>query len=174
MNDNNHKKRFKAHSNIDNALQNPLWSNTNNKEFINVGDYSSTFKFNSKFSNNLKAIKNNPNIDVKVRKKVKTAGDNSNDSLFQNNFGYFNQFYDKSVNNFNLSNYTPLLINEKSNENAEFHNYTVYPITPTLPSLENQIDYREDQPMPLPIPKDSNFYSYDQSYKNPQLKAKSS
>ena len=79
------------------------------------------------------------------------------------------------MNNFNLSNYAPLTFNEKRNENNEFQNFDVDPWTPTLPNLESQSEYREDQSMPIPIPRNNvDFYSFDNSYTSHQYKAKSS
>lgn len=60
------KWKFKKHSNTDQALYNPFWSTTQNKEFGNVGDYSSNVKLKSKHkTKNLGIIKNNSKIDVR-------------------------------------------------------------------------------------------------------------
>ena len=49
--------------------QNQLWTTTQYYDFSNVGDYNSTYKFNTKRKpKELKVLKNNSNIDVKVRK----------------------------------------------------------------------------------------------------------
>lgn len=66
-----------------------IGASTNYNGFHRPNDYNSEAKHKSGRPDGM--IHTNSKIDVKLRKKIKTAGDKNTDSLFQNTFGSFNQ-----------------------------------------------------------------------------------
>lgn len=139
---------------------------TNYNEFPKTNDYISGYKVNPKLKLKDTKLRNNLNIDVKLRKKVKTAGENNYESLFQTTFGSFNHL--NSFNNTNEINRTnPLPLNLIDNP---FDFSYEENCTPTLPNVENQGMRIEDQPIPQPIPQliprmQNNYENTEYSYR---------
>jgi hypothetical protein len=142
--------------------------NTEYNRFPNFNDYNSNVKIKplARQSN----IKQNSSsqVEVKIRKKVKTAGDNSHESVFHTTFGSLKQASMFS-NTKQMNNLKPVPLNTNDNP---FEISWEETHTPTLPNLENQAG-RAEQKEPLPLPKNNDRQSLDYSYKA-SGKAKSS
>mmetsp|Transcript_27190 Transcript_27190/g.31362 ORF Transcript_27190/g.31362 Transcript_27190/m.31362 type:complete len:171 (-) Transcript_27190:448-960(-) len=160
------KKRHDMYVNSLKEKEKNFGNYTQYNDFTNSNDYNSTYKVRDKKKISENKMTNiSANIDVKVRKKVKTAGENTYESLFNTTFGSLHQ----------ISHQIPLTFSSNRMENTVFHRTYVDPCTPTLPCLDTQSVKREDQPMPLPIPKNDEKYSgHEYTYTNFHLKAKSS
>lgn len=106
-----HQNQFKYNSDVTienhgNSTSYNDFSSSKLNFIINVGfKLASSLKFK-----NLK-LKNNSNIDVNLRKKVKTAGDKqTKENIFRTTFGSFNQINDfDNTKNVNLANQIGLM-----------------------------------------------------------------
>ena len=139
-----------------------LSAGTNYNEFPKTNDYTSGYRANPKLKLKDTKLRNNSNIDIKLRKKVKTAGENNYESLFQTTFGSFNQLTSfNNTNEINRTNPLPLNLIDNPFDFSYEEN-----CTPTLPNVENQGMRHEDQPMPRPIPRiQNNVENTEYSYR---------
>ena len=151
-------------------------NSTNYRDFPRPGDYVSGGKApQEERSKDMKPINNN--IEVKVRKKVKTAGQSNPESLFHTTFGSFNQALKYQSDKFNMSNAEPILINDNTYEYGK-NSLTAPNLdhgTPTLPNFDQKGDSAKSHNVRQPSYVDKNYQmgnEYD--YKNTEPKAKSS
>lgn len=149
-----------------------MLSATNYNDFPTSNDYNFGYKAQPKLKLKDNKLKNMQNNDVTVRKKVKTAGETKPENVFNTTFGSFDK--DSYFNNTNdMKKVYPVALNFIENNPFELSYEDTN--TPTLPNLDSQLNYREDQSMPKPLPRHTQRKpNMEYNYQASQYKAKSS
>lgn len=113
---------------------------------------------------------------MKVRKKVKTAGDNNPTSLFHTTFGSFNKAPSYNLEEFNMEDAQPVLINEQTCEYAGHSLNGLNPQngTPTLPNFERKEMFNQGQGGIVRRNQPEHKENFEYSYQHVPPKAKSS
>lgn len=173
------QQEFWGDSNNKNIPKHNSMKNTPNiRQSLSPNDYhNQNYRVSVKKKNKDEKLKMASNIDINMRKKVKTAGDLNHNPKFNSTFGSMN----KATSNrfvYNTDGFTSGL--DDGVDNFDFtQDYLeqagVDADTPTLPFLENQTFQREDQPMPQHVPiVERNEIDFAYSYHGKHQQAKSS
>ena len=117
---------------------------TTYNEFPNQGDYNSSIRLNAKLKFKNGKIKGNSKMEVKVRKKVKTAGSTNPQNIFQTTFGSLKQAMEMSNE---VNSLHPMGLSYED-PNPFQYNYE-YDRTPTLPGVDFTKSVVDDQPVPI-------------------------
>lgn len=140
---------------------------TTYNNFNTSNDYNSGYKSNAKMKYKDAKLKNNSRIDVKVRKKVKTAGNKDKDNIFNTTFGSFDHGSYFNYTN-DMQKVQQVALNFVENNPFEFSYEDNN--TPTLPNVELQASYKDRQHLAKITKKPGGEYEFQGAHQ----KAKSS
>ena len=176
---------IRGHSNHDNLVNNsPIkYSFTKTTPVVHsLNGFTSDYHHNNSLKVHLKSQfkrdhKPETHLYINPRKGIKTAA-KTHKNTFNSTFGPFTH-KNSYINSNQQQTEVGLDIQDPFEITKSYQESGIDADTPTLPFLENQVEHREDQPMPQHLPIfecqndqiDNDVYSYDQTPPNVKLKS---